>query len=160
MNRRFLAIAALAFTTVVVLALWRIVSSRLSDPTPMTPPLQSVLTNAVEFGKNRLTGGIGAMVGVDNSTGCPMILAVALDSPAENAGLRRGDLIIKIDGVPTMGRTWVQNIESIKGFSTGSIILTVQRTGTTNLECVIQRRSWKSLGRLNYDRTNIFFNTK
>ena len=67
-------------------------------------------------------------------------------SPAETAGLRAGDFILQVDGVATSGRKLVQNVESIRGFSAGSVTLTVQRTRSTNLQCVIHRSSWKNLG--------------
>ena len=74
-----------------------------------------------------------------------MIHGVVAGSPAEKAGLREGDHIIQVDGVPTSGRTLAQVVESIRGFAAGSVTLTIQRSGSTNLQCVIHRSSWKSL---------------
>ena len=47
-------------------------------------------------------------------------------------GLREGDHILQVDGIATRGRTLAQNVESIRGFSAGSVTLTVQRAGSTN----------------------------
>ena len=67
-----------------------------------------------------------------------------------------------LNGVTTGGRTVAQNIEGIssctivivispRGFVAGSVTLTVQRNGSTNLQCVIRRSSWNRLRGLSYN---------
>lgn len=108
--------------------------------------VQSAFTNPVGFAKSHVTGGIGALLLADPASGLPRIQMVIIGSPAEKAGLRSGDLILGIDGAPTHGRTLIQNIESIRGFAIGTVRLTIQRAGSTNLICVIQRTSWSGMG--------------
>ena len=108
--------------------------------------MHSAITNPIAFAKNRFTGGVGAVLVTDPATGLLLIKKVLVGSPAETAGLREGDYIVQVDGVATSGRKLVENVESIRGFSAGSVTLTVQRAGSTNIQCVIHRSSWKSLG--------------
>jgi len=107
--------------------------------------MRPVLTNVVDYAKNRITGGIGAVVTTDRATGLPIIAEVKVDSPADRAGLRTGDLITKVNGLATAGLPLAQVVEGIRGFSGGRVTLTVQRSGSTNFECVVQRSSWNNL---------------
>jgi len=75
-----------------------------------------------------------------------VVVQVTAGSPAEKAGLQKGDLITQVNGVATSGRMLAQNVKSITGFVTGSVTLTIQRPGSTNQELVIHRSSWNSLG--------------
>ena len=107
--------------------------------------MRPVLTNVVDYAKNRITGGIGAVMTTDRATGLPTIADVKVDSPADRAGLRTGDLITKVNGLATAGLPLAQVVEGIRGFSGGRVTLTVQRSGSTNFECVVQRSSWNNL---------------
>jgi len=153
MKHPFRVIGIFAFTAVAVFALWatRASSARRADRASIKDTIQSAITNPANFAKTHFTGGIGAMLTTDRATGVPLIYGVRVGSPAEKAGLRKGDLIIEVNGVATSGRTVAQNIESIKGFAAGRVTLTVQRTGSTNLQCVIRRNSWKRLSGLSYN---------
>lgn len=133
---------------VIVFALWttRTRSERRPAPESLNDAIHSVITNPVAFAKNRFTGGVGAVMSIDSATGLPQIRQVLAGSPAEKAGLREGDILLQVDGIATRGRTLAQNVESIRGFIMGSVTLTVQRGGSTNVQCVIRRSSWKSLG--------------
>jgi C-terminal processing protease CtpA/Prc len=148
MNRAFRIFGIFAATAVLVFALWaaQTRSTRRPSPESLKDTIHSAITNPVAFAKNRFTGGVGAVLGVDQATGLLLIRQVIAGSPAEKAGLREGDLILQIDGIATRGRMLAQNVESIRGFAMGSVTLTVQRSGSTNLQCVIRRSSWKSLG--------------
>lgn len=108
--------------------------------------VQSVFTNPVGFAKSHVTGGIGALLLADPQSGLPRIQTVITGSPADKVGLRNGDVIVGIDGAPTLGRTLTQNIENIRGFAIGTVVLTIQRPGSTNLTCAIQRTSWSVMG--------------
>ncbi|SRR6266571_611338 len=148
MNRALRAIGIGGIIGVAVFALWmaRTRSARRSNQDSLSDTLHSAITNPVVFAKSRFTGGVGAILVADPATGVPLIHNVVAGSPAEKAGLREGDHIVQIDGVATTGRTLAQNVESIRGFAASSVTLTVQRKGSTNLQCVIHRSSWKSLG--------------
>ncbi|HEX3718635.1 MAG TPA: hypothetical protein VH595_11765 [Verrucomicrobiae bacterium] len=49
-------------------------------------------------------------------------------------------------GVTTRGESLSQAVENIRGFTAGAVTLTIQRAGSTNLQFVIRRTSWNSLG--------------
>lgn len=107
---------------------------------------ESAITNPVGFAKSHVTGGIGALLMADPATGLPRINGVLSGSPAQRAGLRAGDVILAVDGVPTRGQTLAQNVENIRGLAIGSVALTIQRAGSTNLNCLIERTSWSGMG--------------
>ena len=44
------------------------------------------------------------------------------------------------------GQTLAQNVEHIRGIARVSVMLTIQRAGSTNLNCLIHRTSWSDLG--------------
>lgn len=148
MNRVLRVVGILAFTGVVGFALWTAPtrSANRSKRESLNVTIHSAITNPVKFAKARFTGGVGAILLNDPAAGVPMIQQIVVGSPAEEAGLRKGDHIIQVDGVATRGRTLAQNVESIRGFAGGSVTLTIQRAGSTNLQCVIHRDSWNSLG--------------
>ena len=148
MNRALPVIGIFVVIAVVVVAIWtaRTPSARRSNQESLQETMRSAITNPVAFAKNRFTGGVGAALGTDPATGALLIMKILAGSPAETAGLREGDHILQVDGIATRGRTLAENVESIRGFSAGSVTLTVQRAGSTNLQYVIHRSSWKSLG--------------
>jgi S1-C subfamily serine protease len=148
MKRALVLVGIFAFIGVVSFALWeaRTHSARQPGHESLTSTIQSAITNPVDFAKAHFTGGVGAVLRADPATGVPLIQNIVVGSPAEKAGLREGDLIMEVDGVATSGRKLAQNVDSIRGFAAGSVTLTVKRNGSTNLQCVIRRSSWKSLG--------------
>jgi membrane-associated protease RseP (regulator of RpoE activity) len=153
MKHPFRVIGIFAFTAVVVFALWaaRARSARQADRAFIKDTIHSAITNPLEFAKTHFTGGIGAILAPNPVSGVPVINGVGVGSPAEKAGLHKGDIIIKVNGETTSGRTLAQNLESIRGFAAGSVTLTVQRNGPTNLQFVIRRNSWKRLRGLSYN---------
>ena len=72
--------------------------------------------------------GIGIMAVKSKRTGLKVICTLK-DSPAEKAGLKVGDLIIKIGGKPTGGLTFQQCSELLKGKAGTFVELEVLRTG-------------------------------
>ena len=112
----------------------------------IVPAIQSAITNPVGFAKIHVTGGIGAMLLVDPASGLPQIRGIVGGSPAQRAGLRSGDLIVAVDGVATRGRTLAQDIQCIRGIASVSVALSIQRAGSTNLNCVMHRASWSGMG--------------
>jgi C-terminal processing protease CtpA/Prc len=122
-------------------------------PSPRAPKyasvvyaFQSAITNPVDFAKSHVTGGIGAMLLADPASGLPQIRGIVAGSPAQRAGLRGGDVILAIDGMTTHGRTLAQDVQNIRGLPTSSVMLTIQRADSTNLNCVIHRTSWSGMG--------------
>ncbi len=109
--------------------------------------MQALATNPTEFARNRITGGVGAVVGVDSPGGLPTVMGVLAGSPADRAGLRRGDVITRVNGATMTGRKLAQVVEAMRGFSAGSVAITVLRgeTNRTRLEFVIHRESMNTL---------------
>jgi C-terminal processing protease CtpA/Prc len=133
--------------TAALAVIWIESSRRLrSQQASLEPTIRSAVTNTVKFAKARLTGGIGAAMSSDPATGALVIRSVLSGSPAEDAGLEQGDVILEIDGVPTKGRLLKQNVDSIRGFTAAHVTLKIARNGTNTLERVIRRTSWNRLG--------------
>lgn len=74
--------------------------------------------------------GIGAEVA--QKDGKIVIVAPYKDSPAEKAGLRPKDVIVKIDGVSTHGLDLSEATTKIRGKKGTSVTLEIQREGTSN----------------------------
>ena len=109
-------------------------------------PIKSAIRDPVSFARNHLTGGIGAMLQTDPASGGVKVFQLLAGSPAQKAGLLSGDIIIQVNGVSTRGKPLAQVVDDIRGFSLHAVTITVQRTGTTNLDLTMYRNSWSSLG--------------
>jgi carboxyl-terminal processing protease len=81
--------------------------------------------------------GIGASV--SDSTGAIQIVAPFRDSPAEEAGIRTGDLILEVDGEPTDGWTSQQAVDRIRGPKGTVVTLTVKHTDGATEEISVTR---------------------
>lgn len=69
-----------------------------------------------------------------------MVVAPIEDSPAHRAGIKAGDAILKIDGVPTKGMLLLEAVKKIKGPRGSKLTITLQRKGTTETYDVTLRR--------------------
>ncbi len=102
-------------------------ASSVDDPyTLFFPP-----KNAEAFNQN-LQGkfeGIGAEIGIKNDQ--LQIIAPLPDSPAEKAGLKAGDLILKIDATSTDAMSIDQAVTLIRGDKGTTVTLTIGRYTTT-----------------------------
>ena len=75
--------------------------------------------------------GIGATV-EENKNGVIQIGIPFRDSPAEHAGIRPGDLIIRVDGVSTEDWSVAKAVSAIRGESGTEVILTIVHTDGTD----------------------------
>jgi len=74
--------------------------------------------------------GIGAEM---DSTGSePVVVGVFRGSPAAEAGLRRGDVIVAVDGRSTAGESLQQVISRVRGAAGSAVTLSVRRSGATD----------------------------
>ncbi|MEX2007468.1 MAG: S41 family peptidase [Candidatus Levyibacteriota bacterium] len=100
----------------------------LNDPyTLYLPPQQNG-----DF-KDGLAGqfqGIGAELGMSNKQ--IIIVAPLSGSPAEKAGIKAGDAILKVDGKSTAGWDISQAVSTIRGPKGTSVVLTIMRKGEAN----------------------------
>lgn len=89
--------------------------------------------------------GIGAYVGMDTKTETARISGVIADTPAEEAGLRDGDIIYKVDDESVQGLELTEVVAKIKGLEGTTVHLTIYREGEKDyLEFDIERRKIES----------------
>jgi carboxyl-terminal processing protease len=81
--------------------------------------------------------GIGASV--SDASGVIQIVAPFRDSPAEEAGIKTGDIILEVDGEPTDGWTDQQAVDRIRGPKGTVVKLTVKHTDGTTEDIEVTR---------------------
>jgi len=74
--------------------------------------------------------GIGAYLGVDDQKR-PFIITPFAGSPAEQAGIRAGDVILQVDGVDVTGMPLDEVVSRIKGDKGTKVTLTILHEGET-----------------------------
>jgi len=142
-NRKLrIALFALIGLLLLLVPLFR--AQRQSAPSALQKDFQSVVNDPVEFAKDHFTGGVGVILVFDQTNNLPRVNGVIRESPADRAGLRKGDLILQIDSVSTSNRFLAQIVDDMRGFTAKSVKLLILR-GSTNVECTIHRASWNSL---------------
>jgi carboxyl-terminal processing protease len=102
--------------------------------------------------------GIGAEVGIEHledrertpecsviTNVCAVVIIAPLDgSPAEQAGLRSGDVVLEVDGEPTAGQTLDELVTQVRGEPGTDVTLTVRR-GERELEIDLQEVEFEML---------------
>jgi carboxyl-terminal processing protease len=96
-------------------------------------------------------GGIGIDLRVDSDF--PRIVAPSEGGPAERAGLKTSDTIVKIDSASTRGVSLIEVVKRLRGPEGSTITLTVEREGAKELlefpltrEVIrVQSVKWKSV---------------
>ncbi len=82
-------------------------------------------------------GGIGIRIGIDRNTGMILVESPMVGTPAYEAGVLAGDLIVKVEGLPTEGMPVKKVIESIQGEPGTKVKISVLHEGAktpTDLE--------------------------
>jgi hypothetical protein len=113
-------------------------------PPQPPPPHQARTTNPIKMAQAKFTGGIGAVMTMDSTNKLPVIRDMMPNSPAAKADLRRNDIVLKINGTSTSGRSLKEVVADLRGVVGTTVTLTVQRGGT-NLDCIVHRTSWENL---------------
>lgn len=72
-------------------------------------------------------GGLGIEIGTED--GFVKVVAPIEDTPAAKAGIKAGDLIVKIDNTPTKGLQLDQAVKMMRGKPKSRVTLTLQRKG-------------------------------
>jgi carboxyl-terminal processing protease len=76
-------------------------------------------------------GGLGIEVGVED--GIVRVISPIEDTPAFRAGVKTGDLIVKIDDTVTRGMPLSKAVEKMRGKPGTEVVLTIQRKDVDNL---------------------------
>lgn len=76
--------------------------------------------------------GIGAYISLDKQMNIAMISGVMEESPAQEAGLKAGDIIIEVDGESTQGLSLTQVVNLVKGREGTMVHLTIYREGNSD----------------------------
>jgi len=86
--------------------------------------------------------GIGAQLGVKD--GLPVIVAPIDNSPASEAGIRAGDIILGVDGEDVTSLTLDEIVDRVRGPSGTEVVLTLLREGEeASIELTLVRREIK-----------------
>lgn len=111
-------------------------------------------------------GGLG--IEITMQEGVVVVIAPMEGSPAERAGIRAGDAIVKIDGMFTKDLVLMDAVKKLRGPKGSSVVLTIHRKGTKGLfdvpvirdEIQIKSVKHRSLGDgLQYIKINQFMET-
>src|SRR5262249_42753839 len=75
-------------------------------------------------------GGVGIQIGTDRQSGNIAVISPMVGTPAYEAGVLAGDLIVKIDGKSTDNMRLSEAVELIQGEPGHKIVLTVVHEGS------------------------------
>jgi carboxyl-terminal processing protease len=82
-------------------------------------------------------GGVGIELSL--RAGVPEVISPIDGTPAFRAGIQPGDLIVKIDGQPTLGMRLEQIVDKLRGDIGTKVILTIARTAHPPVEAQLTR---------------------
>ena len=106
------------------------ISGMLTGLDPHSAFLDSDAFKDLQAGTQGEFGGLGIEVGAED--GAIRVIAPIDDTPAARAGIKSGDLIIKIDDKLTRGMTLPDAVKLMRGKPKTGITLTVARKGEAN----------------------------
>jgi carboxyl-terminal processing protease len=124
------------------------ISGMLSNLDPHSTYLDADAYKELQVGTTGEFGGLGIEVSMEN--GFVKVISPIEDTPAQKAGIRAGDLIIRLDETPVKGLTLKDAVDLMRGKPGTDIVLTVIREGEekplkfTLTRAVIQVKSVKS----------------
>jgi carboxyl-terminal processing protease len=86
-------------------------------------------------------GGLGIEVSMEN--GLIKVVSPIDDTPAARAGLKPGDLITHLDGLPVQGMTLPEAVEKMRGPENSEVTLRIRRTGRDPFDVKLVRAKIK-----------------
>ncbi|ASP40678.1 peptidase S41 [Bacterioplanes sanyensis] len=107
------------------------INGMLSSLDPHSAYLQPDDYNDLQEHTSGKFGGLGIEVGMED--GLIRVVTPIDDTPAQQAGIESGDLIVTLDGDPVMGMSLTDAIERMRGEPGTSIDLEVRRQGEKEL---------------------------
>lgn len=127
------------------------ISGMLAGLDPHSAYLDTEAFRELQVGTQGEFGGLGIEVGQED--GFIKVVSPIEDTPAARAGVKAGDLIVKIDEKPTKGMTLSDAVKLMRGKPKTPIVLTVSRKGEDQpivievIRDIIKVRSvrWKTL---------------
>jgi carboxyl-terminal processing protease len=99
----------------------------LSGLDPHSAYLDQEQYNELKVGTTGQFGGLGIEVGMEN--GFVKVISPIDDTPAQKAGVKAGDLIIRLDDKPVKGMNLNDAVKMMRGDPGSEIVLTVVREG-------------------------------
>jgi len=124
------------------------INGMLSDLDPHSAYLDKDAYRELQVGTQGQFGGLGIEVGMED--GFVKVISPIEDTPAFRAGIKPGDLIIRLDQTPVKGMTLNDAVKRMRGKPNTKITLTIARKGesqpivVTLTRAVIHVRSVKS----------------
>ncbi|MCX7154790.1 MAG: S41 family peptidase [Betaproteobacteria bacterium] len=103
------------------------INGMLSDLDPHSTYLDPEAFKEMQVGTQGEFGGLGIEVGMED--GFVKVVSPIEDTPAFRAGLKPGDLIIKLDDAPVKGMTLNDAVKKMRGKPKSPIRLTILRKG-------------------------------
>jgi len=99
----------------------------LSGLDPHSAYLDAEQFTELQVGTTGQFGGLGIEVGMED--GFVKVIAPIDDTPAERAGVKAGDLVIRLDDTPVKGMTLSEAVKIMRGKPGTKIVLTIVRDG-------------------------------
>ncbi|NCV40218.1 MAG: PDZ domain-containing protein, partial [Betaproteobacteria bacterium] len=103
------------------------ISGMLSGLDPHSAFLDAKAFKEMQLNTSGQFGGIGIEIGVED--GFIKVISPIEDTPAERAGIRAADLIVKIGDRPAKGISTTEAVELMRGKPGTSLTITVSRKG-------------------------------
>ena len=99
-------------------------------------PYTQYLTNeefeeVLNSGDKDKYGGLGTHISFDSTNNAIIIVGIMPDSPAAEAGLQKGDLIIKVEGETVTKENYAKSVDALKGEENTKVKLTIKRGNET-----------------------------
>jgi carboxyl-terminal processing protease len=99
----------------------------LSGLDPHSAYLDAEQFTELQVGTTGQFGGLGIEVGMED--GFVKVIAPIDDTPAQRAGVKAGDLVIRLDDTPVKGMTLSEAVKIMRGKPGTKIVLTIVRDG-------------------------------
>src|SRR5207247_2262912 len=105
------------------------INGMLTGLDPHSAYLDQEAFKELQVGTQGQFGGLGIEVGMED--GFVKVISPIEDTPAFKAGIKPGDLIIKLDEMPVKGMTLTDAVKKMRGKPNTQITLTISRNGET-----------------------------